>query len=80
VLRDQRDGGYSRKLANQMTQCLDLLGETPVHGHEYRVNRALADDTHGLRDRIPMHHGEAAAPRGVDPRPLDRKQDRCHGG
>jgi hypothetical protein len=54
-----------------MPQRLDLLRGTPVNRHQDGVDRALPHDPYGVWNRVPVHHRETTAARGIDSGPLD---------
>jgi hypothetical protein len=71
MLRDQGNCGNPGKLPHQMAHDLDLLRTTAMDRDQDGIDRPLPDDSNGIRDRLPVDHGETAASGGINPGPLD---------
>ncbi len=54
-----------------MAHDLDLLRTTAMDRDQDGIDRPLPDDSNGIRDRLPVDHGETAASGGINPGPLD---------
>jgi hypothetical protein len=60
------------ELTDQVPQSLDLLRCTSMDGDQHGVDRALPNDSYGVRNGIPVYCRKTAAASSIDSGPLNR--------